>query len=77
MTPVFGKIINLVTVDNTLIICVIEYDGHFFSSHYNAFAIRTKGVVSAIYVYFLVDHYPLHVRFNFSPVKNLHITYYY
>ena len=79
ITPVFGKIIDLVTVDNTLIICVLEYYGHFFSSHYNAFAIRTKGVVSAIYVYSIADHRPFHARFNFSPEKHLYITlpYYY
>ena len=47
--PVLGKIIDLVTIDNTLIICVLECFGHFFNSHYvyNAFGIRTKGVVSA------------------------------
>ena len=79
MTPVFGKIIDLVTIDNILIICVLEYYGHFFSSHYNAFAIKTKGVVSAIYVSSLADHRPFHARFNFSSEKNLYITlpYYY
>ena len=79
MTPVFGKIIDLVTIDNILIICVLKYYGHFFSSHYNAFAIKTKGVVSAIYVYSLADHRPFHARFNFSSEKNLYITlpYYY
>ena len=50
MHPVFGKIIDLVTIETTLIICVVEYYGDVFSPHYNAFIIKSRGVVSAINV---------------------------
>lgn len=74
VTTVFGKMIDLVTVDNTLVICVLECYCYFFSSHYNVCAIRTKSFVSAIYVYSIVAHCPFHTRFNFSPKKNLYMT---
>ena len=56
MHSVFGKITDLVIINHTLIVCVIEYYGHTFSSHYNAFMIKSRGVVSAVNVHFLADH---------------------
>ena len=69
VTTVVGKMIDLVTVDNALVICVQECYCYFFSSYYNAFAIRTKSFVSAIYVYSIADHCPFHTRFNFYQRK--------
>ena len=75
MRPVFGKIIDLVTVEDTLILCVTEYYGSFFSSHYNAFIIKCRGVVSAINVHSLTDHRPFYARSSFSSLhKDLYIT---
>lgn len=80
MHPVFGKIIDLITVEETLIICVIKYFGDTFCSHYNAFVIKSKGVVSAINVHALADHRPFYARASFSlSDEALYITlpYYY
>lgn len=75
MHPVFGKITDLLLINHTLIICVIEYYGHTFYSHYNAFMIKFRGVVSAVNVHSLVDHRPLHARSSFvSSDMNLYIT---
>ena len=66
--------------EDTLIICVVEYYGETFSSHFNAFVIKSRGVVSAINVYSLADHRPFYARFNFSSSDEaLYITlpYYY
>ena len=67
MHPVFGKITDLVIINHTLIVCVIEYYGHTFSSHYNAFMIKSRGVVSAVNVHFLADHrsFPCKIHFCF------------
>ena len=66
MHPVFGKIIDLVTVNNILIICVLEYFGEVYCSHINAYVIKSKGVISAIDVYSLTDHRPFYARHTFS-----------
>ena len=80
MHPVFGKIIDLVTIEDTLIICMVEYRGDIFCSHYNAFIIKSKGVVSAFNVHCLADHRPFYARTSFSSSDEaLYITlpYYY
>lgn len=80
MHPVFGKIIDLVIFNDNLIICIAEYYGDIFCSHYNAFTIKTKGVVSAFDVHSLADHRPFYARQNFCPSdQSLYITlpYYY
>lgn len=80
MNPVFGKIIDIVNVDNHVIICVNEYYGDIFCSHYNAFVLKAKGVISAYDVHSLVDHRPFYARHSFcASDKSLYITlpYYY
>lgn len=75
MNPTFGKIIDLITIEGVLIICVIEYCGDVFISHYNAFRIKSRGIVSAINVYSLSDHRPFYARSSFSSSdNNLYIT---
>ena len=66
ITPVFGKIVDLVVIDNTLLLCVSHFYGELFSSHYNAFIIKTKGVISAIDVCSLDDHRPFYAKTSFS-----------
>ena len=73
MHPVFGKITDLVIINHTLIVCVIEYYGHTFSSHYNAFMIKSRGL--AVNVHFLADHRSFHARSSFaSSDMNFYIT---
>ena len=75
MHPVFGKIIDIVTVEDTVTICVIEYYGDILSSHYNAFIIKSRGVVSAISMHSLADHRPFCAQSTFSLLDNdLYIT---
>lgn len=75
MHPVFGKIIDLVTVSNFLVICFVEYYGDIFYSHYNAYIIKSRGVISAMNVFSLADHRPFYARHSFcSSDQSLYIT---
>ena len=75
MHPVFGKIIDLVTMEDTLIICIVEYYGDTFSSHYNAFIIKSRGIVSVINMHSLADHRLFYAPSSFtSSDKELYIT---
>ena len=47
-SPLFGKIIDVITIDSRVILSVQEYYGKVFVSHFNAFVINSRGVVSAI-----------------------------
>ena len=73
--PKFGKIFDLITLNNNsnLILCVVEYYGDYVP-HYNAFKIKTKGVISAFTVSSLSDHRPLMAHHSFeSSDHNLYI----
>ena len=70
MHPAFGKIIDLVAIEDTHIICVVEYYGDTFTSHYNAFIIKSRGIVSAINVHSLADHRSFYARSSFSSSDN-------
>ena len=71
----FGKIFDIITFNNNsnLVLCVVEYFGDMFVPHYNAFIIKTKGVISAISVLSLSDHRPLLAHQNSSD-HSLYIT---
>ena len=43
--PVFGKLIDIVAVEQTVVLCVQEYYGHVFHAHYNTYEINTHGVI--------------------------------
>lgn len=62
MHPLFGIVVDVHVVQDTL---VIQYHGENFSSHYNAFFIKTRGVVTAFRVHSLADHCLLYARSSF------------
>lgn len=75
MRPVFGKVIDIVVVEQTVVLCVHEYYGHIFNAHYNSYEINTHGAFMAVNVHALTDHRPLHARPSFVPSdKSLYIT---
>lgn len=79
-SPLFGKIIDVITIDSRVILSVQEYYGKVFVSHFNAFVIKSRGVVSAICVDSLPDHRTFSVKNTFIPSDNVqYITmpYYY
>ena len=73
MNPVFGKIVDLVTL-KTLFISVLEYVGKAFCPHYNAFFIKSKSVISAHDVNSLIDHRPFYAR-SFFLLQTMSITF--
>ena len=70
MNPLFGKIIDVVTIGSTVILCVQEYYGEVFVSHFNAFVINTRGVISVVCVDSLADHRTFFVKKNIIPSDN-------
>lgn len=73
--PVFGKVMDLAMIGQTIILCVQEYYGHLFHNHYNAYEIKAAGTVVAINLHELTDHRPLHAQQTFiSADKSLYIT---
>ena len=62
---VFGKVLDIATVEQTIILCVQECYGHIFHDHYNAYEIKATGTVVAVNLRVLTDHRPLRARATF------------
>ena len=80
MDPIFGKITDIATVEDSVVISVIHYFAQSFFPHFNAFIVQSKGHVSAVDINCLADHRPFYSHFNFSSDDHqLYITlpYYY
>ena len=72
--PLFGKIIDIVCIEETVVLCVQEYYGRIFNSHYNCFSITHYGVFRAVHIGTLQDHRPLQARKSFVVTdKSLYI----
>ena len=72
--PLFGKIIDIVCIEETVVLCVQEYYGRIFNSHYNCFSITHHGVLRAVHIGTLHDHWPLQARKSFVVTdKSLYI----
>ena len=63
--PVSGKIVDLAVVDKTVLLCVLEFYGHAFKSHFNSFEISHHGRFKAVNIESLDDHRPVHARQSF------------
>lgn len=63
--PVFGKVIDLAVIQSTVLLCVIEYYGNYFNSHFNSFEISHHGVLKAVNIETLHDHRPVYARQSF------------
>lgn len=75
MRPVFGKVIDIVTIEQTVVLCVLKYYGHTFHAHYNCYEIGNCGAIVAVSAHVLADHRPLHARTTFvSSDKSLYIV---
>ena len=66
MSPVFGEIINLITVENVLILCVLQLSSQLYVPHFNAFIVKNRGNQSAIDIYSLPDHRPFYANLNYQ-----------
>ena len=71
--PIFGKVIELMTFEQTVLVCVQEYYGHIFHAHYNSYELNTHGSLIAVNAHALADHRPLLARSSFVS-KSLYIT---
>ena len=69
--PVFGKIVDIVCLEDTVVLCVHEYYGHIFNSHYNCFSITHRGALKAVHLDSLQDYRPLHARRSFVVTDKL------
>lgn len=71
MKPVFGKVIDIVTVEQTVVLCVLKYYGCIPCSQY-CYEIGNCCAIVAVSAHVLADHRPLHARSTFvSPDKSL------
>ena len=64
-STVFGKIIDVAVIEKTVVLCVLEYYGHHFNSHYNSFEITHHGVIKAVNLEALSDHRPVFEKHSF------------
>ena len=70
--------LSILTIESTVVLSVREYYGEVFVSHFNAFVINSRGVISAICVDSLADHRTLSVKKNLVPSDNTqYVTMYY
>lgn len=73
--PTFGKISDIATFDNTVVLCVQKYYGNVYHAHYCSYEICTLGVLIAVSMDILADHRPLHAKTTFlSSDKARYIT---
>ena len=75
MTPLFGKVFDIVIVCEKILLCVQQYHGSLFQAHYNSFEISTRGTTSAVFVDQLDGYRPLHSTRTFvTSDTSLYIT---
>ena len=73
--PVFGKIVDIAVIGKTVLLCVLEFYGHCFNSHYNSFDISHHGVFKALNIESLIDYRPVFARQSFiNSDKSLYIS---
>ena len=63
--PVFGKVVDIALVGEIVILCVLEFYGQYFNSHYNAFEVTHQGVYKAVSIDTLFDHRPVCAKHSF------------
>ena len=77
MDPTFGMVVDLIMLKETQFVClrVERYDGKYFSSHYNAFVVKSRVTTVTVPVHSLPDHHVLraHRSFDISDA-NLYIS---
>ena len=66
LEPKFGKILDIIVVDSTVILCIEEYISSCFYAHYNGFVIKSTGRQMVVDINSLFDHRPLHARHSFD-----------
>ena len=78
-SPVFGKVIDNLSFNSTVVLYVQEYSGELFFSYYNAFLIKSHGEFHAVNMETLKDHRPIAVRTSFASSTDLYavMPYYY
>ena len=73
--PVFGRVFDIAVIQNSVMLCVVEYYGHFFKEHFNSFEISHSGAYKAVHLDLLHDHRPVYARHSFvNTDKNLYIS---
>ena len=78
--PQFGKIFDIITCNEIVLLCVQVFYGSMFCAHYNSYVIKSNGNVSVVPVHALVDHRPLRARESFVASDRtlyLSLPYYY
>lgn len=65
ISPVFGKVMDVIVVDNTVILSLQKHKRLFFDSHYNAFVVRSTRELVAIEQHSLEWHNVIHPRSTF------------
>ena len=68
MSPEFGKIQNIVYIDESkqILFLVEVYESGFFSTHYNAFSVHSTFVTQVIDVNSLEEYHPLLARRSYD-----------
>ena len=66
LEPKFGKVFDIIVVEDSVILCVDVYIASCFYSHYNGFVIKRTADHMAIDINTLFDHRPLHARHSFD-----------
>ena len=65
-TPAFGLVVDILCYELTVLLYVQKYIGDFFSSHYNAFVIKSIAHFVVVNLWNLQDYRPITVKSNFS-----------
>lgn len=66
ISPVFGKVVDIIVVNSTIILTVQKHESMFFDSHYNAYVVRPTGHLIAVQQHTLEWHNAFHQQSTFA-----------
>ena len=72
--PVFGKIVDILLIDETIILSLEKFVSQYFYPHYNAFVVRSCGELLALPQHRLEYHKVLYGRTSFRYDLKCYVT---
>ena len=75
MSPEFGKVLDIVVVNDTVIFSLQVFSSKFFDTHFHAYVIKCTSAHVAMPLDVLPHYHPLYAKHTFvSTDKKLYIT---
>ena len=75
MSPTFGKLVDIILINDAVVLSLQVFMSQFFDSHYHSFVLESTPRYLALSLDTILFHRPLYTKENFLPEdRNLYIV---